>query len=90
VEGNRQWSEADIQLAQAISEQFAQAAENLRLLEQTQHSAARERLTSEIAGRVRESLDVDAILQTAVRELGRALGEAKVEVRLGTGPTSQD
>jgi GAF domain-containing protein len=76
-------------LVQTIGEQFAQAAENLRLLEQTQRSAARERTVSEITARVRESLDMDAVLRAAVQELGEALPGAKVQVRLGTGSLAE-
>jgi hypothetical protein len=34
---------------------------------------------------VRETLDVDTVLQTAIREIGEALGMAEVEVRLYSG-----
>ena len=64
---------------------MAFAAENLRLLEDAQRRAARDRLIEEIAGQVQDSLDPDNILKTAVRELGRALEAewAAIEV---TGP----
>ena len=32
---------------------------------------------------MRETLEVETVLQTAVRELGEALGMAEVEVRMG-------
>jgi signal transduction protein with GAF and PtsI domain len=89
VEGNRQWSEADIQLAQAISEQFAQAAETLRLLEQTQRSAARERLTGEIADRMRRASDVESIVYIAMEELSSLLGTPHAFARLGVNPAAQ-
>jgi GAF domain-containing protein/HAMP domain-containing protein len=82
VEGNRQWSEADIELAQAISEQFAQAAENLRLLEQTQRGAARERMVGRVTGRMREPLELDDVLRTAVSEIRQALDLDELVVRL--------
>jgi GAF domain-containing protein len=79
----RQWSDDEIALAEAIAEQFALAADNLRLLDETQGRAAREQLTSEITSRMRETLDMDTILKTTVREIGEALDFAKVEVRMG-------
>jgi predicted Zn-dependent protease len=63
---------------------LAQTVESLRLLDETQRRAARERLTGEVTARMRETLDVDTVLQTAVREIGHALGLAALDVRLGT------
>ena len=59
------------------------------MLEQTQRSAARERVVGEITARVRESLDMDSVLRAAVRELGEALPGTKVQVRLGAGPLTE-
>jgi GAF domain-containing protein/DNA-binding LacI/PurR family transcriptional regulator len=80
----RQWTEDEIALAEAIAERMALAAENLRLLDETQRRAERERLIGEVAGRVRESFDMEAVLSTAAREISRALGLAALDVRLGT------
>jgi GAF domain-containing protein len=85
----RQWSDDDIALAEAIAEQLALAADNLRLLDETQRRAARERLTGEVTARMRETLDVDTVLQTAAREMREALGLEEVEVRMGTGPANE-
>ncbi|MFN2283211.1 MAG: hypothetical protein ACK2UQ_02230, partial [Anaerolineae bacterium] len=62
---------------------------SLRLLDETQRSAAQERLVGEVTSRIRETLDMNAILRTAVRELGEALPGSKVQVRLGTGPVPE-
>jgi GAF domain-containing protein/ABC-type uncharacterized transport system substrate-binding protein len=79
---DRQWSADDVALAESIAEQFALAAERLRLFEDTQRRAEYERLTSEITGRMRETLDVDIILRTAVREIGEALRLHDMTIRL--------
>ena len=86
-DGTRQWSEHDQTVLQAIGQQLGLALENARLLEETQRRAARERLTGEITARMRETLDVDTVVQTAVREMRQALGIAEAEVRLDTGET---
>jgi DNA-binding LacI/PurR family transcriptional regulator/GAF domain-containing protein len=78
----REWSAEDIALAEAIGEQFALAAENLRLLNETQRRATRERLTGEITARVRETLDLERVLKTATDEIYQALGLERVMVRL--------
>lgn len=78
------WTAERIALLQAISEQVAQAVERARLYQDTQQRAAREQLIGEVTGRIRETLDLNTVLQTAVRELGQALEVDVVEVRLGT------
>jgi GAF domain-containing protein len=74
----------DIALVEGISEQFALAAENLRLLDDTQRRAARERVVGEVTARMRETLDMDAVLATTAREIGEALGlhDVTIEMRM--------
>ena len=81
-QGNHQWSEEDQAMAEAVGRQLALALENARLLEETQRRVARERLTGEVTGRMRESLDLDTVLRTAVREIGRALELHDLTIRL--------
>jgi GAF domain-containing protein len=80
--GTRQWSEEDRTLVEAVSRQLALALENARLLEDTQRRAAHEQLIGDITTRMRETLDMETVLKTAIREIGDALGLAKVEVRM--------
>ncbi len=81
-EGGGSWSDDDVALAAAVTDQLAQTIESLRLLDETQNRAARERLMAEVTSRMRETLDIDTVLQTAVREMGEALGITEVEVRM--------
>jgi hypothetical protein len=83
--GEAEWTEEEVTLAEGIMDQLAQTIESLRLLDETQRQAAREQLTSEFATRIRETLDMETILQTAVRELGETIGLAEVEVRMMSG-----
>ncbi len=71
-------------LLTALSEQIAAALDRARLFEVTRRNAARDQIVSEISAQMRASLDIDAILQTTVREIGEALNIARVEVRLGS------
>jgi GAF domain-containing protein len=82
--GERPWTDEETLLAQAIGEQFALAAENLRLLEETQRRAAREQLAGEITAHMRASLDLERVLQTAAQEIGAKLGLHDIAIRLGT------
>jgi hypothetical protein len=82
VGGN--WSNEEVALAEAIADQLAQTMEGLRLLDETQRRAAEERLIGDVTGRLRQTLSVVAILQTAAQEMRAALDLAEVEVRMGT------
>jgi len=57
----------------------------LRLLDETQRRATRERLTARIAAQVRSSTEVDTILRTAIQELGQGLRASDGLIRLGVG-----
>lgn len=74
-----------VALVQQITEQLALSLENVRLLEETRARAARERLTGAATARMRETLDIDTVLQTALQEMGELLGLAETEVRLDLG-----
>jgi GAF domain-containing protein len=72
-----------------IADHIAQAVENARLIEQTQRTASRERAINEINARVRQTIDLDAILRTAVNELGQSLQAARVTARINVADTRQ-
>jgi GAF domain-containing protein len=84
------WSEEDVALVQAITDQLSQTIESLRLLDETQRRAAREQLTARITAQVRASTEVDTILRTAIQELGQGLGAADglIRLRVDDGPDS--
>jgi GAF domain-containing protein/HAMP domain-containing protein len=76
------WTPEEYDMVTTIIEQLGVALESARLYEASQLQAERERLVGEVASRMRESLDVDAVLRTAVQELRQSLGILQVEVRL--------
>jgi hypothetical protein len=69
---------------------MSMAAENLRLLEETQRRENRERLTREITDEMRRATDLDTLIQTTVQEMARALGTSSTFVQLTTPPESGD
>ena len=71
-----------------MATQAALAMENARSFEQSQRMAARERLVGQVATHMRGTLDINTILQTAVREIAQSLDAQRAELRLGTGPLS--
>ena len=77
------WSREELSLAQAVSVQAGLALENARLLAETQARAEQERLISDVSARIRETLDVDSILQMAARQFRAVMDLDKVEIRVG-------
>ena len=81
------WSQREIELVQALAVQLGQALEGAQLYSDSQRRAVREQLLGEVTASMRESLDVDEVLRTAVQQMRRALSLAKVEVRLQPADT---
>ncbi|GAB4489551.1 MAG: hypothetical protein Fur0016_06860 [Anaerolineales bacterium] len=71
--GKRTWSQDEIDVAQAIAERVALAAENARLFEQTTERAERERKVSEITSKIRSTNDPNEMIQIALNELKQTL-----------------
>ena len=80
--GDSEWTPEQRGLIEAVATQAALALENARLVEESQSTAAREHLVADITTKVWSSLTIDGILQTAVRELGRALNVADATIEL--------
>ena len=75
----------DAGLVHALAEQLSLAAENQRLLDVTQRREAAERLTREVTAEMRQTLDVDQVLQSAVRRIAEALDATEASIRLTVG-----
>ncbi|MBN1876238.1 MAG: substrate-binding domain-containing protein [Anaerolineae bacterium] len=71
-----------IDMVEQLTERLGVSLENARLLEQTRRNAARERLASQVSGRMRASLDVDEVLKNAAFEIRRAMDLSNVTIRL--------
>lgn len=69
-----------LDLIKAVAERVALSAENARLFEETTRRAERERLVSDITGKIRSVNDPQTMIQTAMEELRNALGASRVEV----------
>lgn len=76
------WSNEERELVEAIAEQVAQAAENLRLIDETQQSAARESRVNEIGEMIQSAQSIEEALRIAVREVGRSLKVPQTAVQL--------
>ena len=78
----RSWTEDEIELVEEVSEQIALALENARLFEEAQERAIRERTMSEVTNKMRETLNVDSVIRTAVEEIYAMLDLEHVTIRL--------
>lgn len=83
LEPDRQWTEDDLALINAVVDQVAQAAENLRLLNETRERANRERLIGRVSDRLRRAPDLETLMKIGVEELSQILKPARTFVRLG-------
>lgn len=78
----RNLAEEDLLLIEAIVDRVGLALENMRLVEETVRRAEHEQILNEITAKIVGSTDVDDILQTTVRELGRVLRAPQTSVQL--------
>jgi len=86
----RAYDRHDQDLLTAIASQVAIALQNARSYEEAQRRAERERIIREVTTRIWASPDLESILQTTARELGRVLGTSHAVVRLGSPPPDDD
>lgn len=84
-----EWTPEQKKLIESIATQAALALENARLVEESQSVAMRERLANEITSKIWASTTIDSILQTTVRELGRALEAAEVNIEVSMGGSDE-
>jgi GAF domain-containing protein len=73
-------NQEQIDLIKVVADRVALSAENARLFEETTRRAERERLVSDITGKIRSVNDPQTMIQTAVEELRKVLGASRVEV----------
>lgn len=81
-EGAVNWTDDEIEFAETITERLSQALEGSRLFYETQKQAAREQMTSSISAQFRQSLDIEAVMKTAVKELSEAFNAKEVMIRM--------
>jgi PAS domain S-box-containing protein len=79
---HRVWSPEEIALIEAISEQLAQAAENIRLIDETQQRAAREKRVNEIGEKIQAAQSFEEALKIVVKEVGLSLQAPQTVVKL--------
>jgi len=76
------WSSEEVGILTTLTEQLNAAVERARLYRQAQLVASREQTITEVGARLRASLQMETILQTAVREIGQAMGLDDLTIEL--------
>jgi K+-sensing histidine kinase KdpD len=81
------WTPDQRTLIETVAAQAALALENARLVERSQSAARYEHQLADITGKIWTATTVDGILQTAARELGRALdaNDVRLELKMDDG-----
>ncbi|MCS7011408.1 MAG: cache domain-containing protein, partial [Anaerolineales bacterium] len=79
---NSSWKPQAIAMINSLVNQMGTALESARLYEQIREQARRESLIARVTARIRETLDLQTILQTTVQELRRSFDLHEAEIRL--------
>ena len=76
--------EEDVELLQSLAGQVAISLQNTRSFEQSKSQADFASLVNAIGQKIQRTSTVEDTLQTAIRELGSALGATRVSANIGT------
>lgn len=80
----RVWDPNEIAVLEATAERAALALESARLLEVSQKRAFKEQVIGEISSKISSAINLENILQTALREMGRILPGAEISIQVET------
>lgn len=78
------WTTKEKVLINAVARQVGLAIENARLVSQTRTQALQNQLASEFTTKLRETLDMDTVVKTAIEEVQKTFKLKKAEIRLNT------
>lgn len=76
------WTPEQQAFIEAVVSQAAVALENIRLIETTRQQAGIEQTLSDFSSSISQTLDIDGVLKTAVRELGKFPGVQEVAIQI--------
>lgn len=82
ADAHHEWQDDEKAMLETVATRVSLALENTRLVAEAQQRAERERVISQVSARMRETLDIETILKTAVNELRQSLALNEAEVRL--------
>jgi GAF domain-containing protein/HAMP domain-containing protein len=76
------WTDDEIAIIQATAERVALAVENARLVLESQKRASKEQIIGEASTKISSAINLDNILQTTLREMGRILPGAEISIQI--------
>jgi GAF domain-containing protein len=80
---NPSWSGDDLAVIEAVVDQLAQTADNLRLFDETRNRVGREQTIREITEKMRTAISLDQLVKIAAEELGQRLSAGHAVVEFG-------
>lgn len=80
-----EWTRDELALLEVLTDQLGEALESARLYRDTQRRAVHEQLMGHIVDGMRRAVDMDALMQTTIREVSGALGASSAFVQFGIG-----
>jgi putative methionine-R-sulfoxide reductase with GAF domain len=79
------FTESDVNIQTTLAAQLATSIQNVRSFEQSRKQAELESLVNVIGQKIQRATTIEDTLQTAIRELGSALGATRVTANIGVG-----
>ena len=79
---NKEMEPDEVDITESIAQRVGVAIESATLLEQSQKSAVKEQVISEITGKIGSSVNLRNVLQTAVEELGKNIPGSEIVIEL--------
>lgn len=76
------WKENEINMLKKSANQVALALENARLLIEIKKRATRDRILGDVTSKIRETLDIQTVLETATKEIFNVLDMETVKITL--------
>lgn len=78
------FTDSDINIQTTLAAQVSTSIQNVRAFEESKAQADLESLVNAIGQKIQRATTVDDTLQTAIREIGLALGASRVSANIGT------
>lgn len=80
---NQTWTSSDLEIIAAITDQFAQTAETLRLFDETRKHAGREATIRTVTDKLRAAPSLDRLMEIATTEISQLFPVSHAELELG-------
>jgi len=84
------FTESDVNIQTTMAAQLATSVQNVRSFEKSKKQADLETMVNSIGQRIRRATTIEDTLQTAIRELGTAIGASRVKASLRSASASME